>query len=83
MFVESENLRGRTCFSHPLDTLFNLVFFLNMFGCDLSLSPLQAVVFVIAALPVLELRGAVPVGLWMGMPVKKVMVNSRLSVLKL
>mmetsp|Transcript_57657 Transcript_57657/g.113542 ORF Transcript_57657/g.113542 Transcript_57657/m.113542 type:complete len:286 (+) Transcript_57657:28-885(+) len=36
----------------------------------------EAIVFVIAAMPVLELRGAVPVGLWMDMPVLKVFLLS-------
>ena len=32
----------------------------------------EAIVFILAALPVLELRGAIPVGVWLGMPVAKV-----------
>lgn len=35
--------------------------------------PDMAILAVISALPVIELRGAVPVGLWMGLPITKVL----------
>jgi hypothetical protein len=33
----------------------------------------QAIVVLVAALPVLELRGAIPVGVWLGLPLAKVL----------
>ena len=36
----------------------------------------EAIVFLLAAMPVLELRGAIPVGVWLGLPIAKVRVRA-------
>ena len=43
---------------------------------SLSFLPKELVITIIAALPVLELRGAIPIGLSMGVEVKRVMLFS-------
>ena len=43
--------------------------------------PDAAVVVAIAAMPVLELRGAIPVGVWLGLPVPKVLSLRRILIL--
>jgi len=37
----------------------------------------EAIVFALAAMPVLELRGAIPVGVWLGLPITKVRKMTR------